>query len=349
MTQAEFEQENVRGNKAVVIQNLFGDSFGANWTNRSAFQARYGHLIHEVRWPIGSRQVGILSRKSSVKDYMMHMNSSTSSMGMMFSSGTPLWNTPSLFSGATNKRWKLDAPIFSLAATKVGLPFHNHGSAWEQVVVGKKLFLLMPPLGGPIPPPLGGPIPPKSLTIVEQAAIFVGSSYDFLTKHYDRLAPMLQPRGCLLEPGDAIYIPCNHYHLTMNVGDTVAVGGILDAASAAADVCPRDISALASSFVAPALPALLAPTSGGGVDDGGPANGKAKVKRKAKKKAKNKNKKEKATDNQQKTKVVDAVSLEKRLSELRIATQLTPFSLEAIVKYGVLLASTRDVLVAVKW
>jgi hypothetical protein len=31
---------------------------------------------------------------------------------------------------------------------------------------------------------------------------------------------------CMLQPGDTIYIPCNYYHATLNVGDTVAVGSM---------------------------------------------------------------------------------------------------------------------------
>ena len=167
---------------------------------------------------------------------------------------------------------------------------------WETVVVGKKLVMLVPPLAAPIPA--------DALTIAEQAAMFVGTPHAFLNDHFERLAPMLQIRGCILSPGDTIFIPCNHYHLTMNVGDAVAVGGTLDAASAAADVCPRDISALAASLVAPALP----PTA------------------------------EKPTP-----------SALKRLTGLEVAARLAPFSLEAIIKYGAMLARTGNVVQAVNW
>ena len=47
----------------------------------------------------------------------------------------------------------------------------------------------------------------QALSLLEQAALFVGSSWDFVRTHYDTLAPKLRPRSCILEPGDAIFIP----------------------------------------------------------------------------------------------------------------------------------------------
>ena len=44
-------------------------------------------------------------------------------------------------------------PGLSIGASGVGLPWHNHEAAWEAVVHGRKLFLLLPPmLARPGPP-----------------------------------------------------------------------------------------------------------------------------------------------------------------------------------------------------
>ena len=123
-------------------------------------------MVHEVRWPLGARQVGILSRHSSVSAYLGSLDrldhtagARAAAVGMMFGStelgrkerrpaiggtsgdaeaaaeaeaegegGEVGWTTPPLFVNA-GARWQLDSPIFSLAPSRVGLPFHNHGSA----------------------------------------------------------------------------------------------------------------------------------------------------------------------------------------------------------------------------
>ena len=40
----------------------------------------------------------------------------------------------------------LNDTILSVGAAGAGLPFHNHAAAWQSVVHGQKLFLLLPPL-----------------------------------------------------------------------------------------------------------------------------------------------------------------------------------------------------------
>ena len=245
---ADFQRDFVNAGEPVVIRGL-----GAGWPalegyrSRSAFGSAHGEARHEVRWPGGARAFGILSRNASVSQFLAEMQHPDA--GMLFSATTVgrtprnkkrrstrvnrdgeeagEWATPKLF--VQSRAWQLDEPVLSLAPTRRGLPFHNHGSAWVAVIVGRKLVMVVPPLHAPIPT--------AAMSSDEQAALFVGSPWDFVRKHHPRLAPRLQPRGCILEPGDAIFIPCNHYHLTMNVGDTIAVGGTLDPASANADVC----------------------------------------------------------------------------------------------------------------
>lgn len=149
----------------------------------------------------------------------------------------------------------------------------------------------------------------------------------------DRLWPVLRPSVCILDPGDAVFFPCNHYHLTLNIGDTVAVGGVLDSAAAAdADRCARDIYATAAGIVAAPLDTSLsarettcaksgsASISGGGGDCG-------------------------HKDGGDKDKTAINARAEVR-SKREIASRLLPFSVEAAVKWGVLLAQDNELAAA---
>ena len=40
----------------------------------------------------------------------------------------------------------MDTPVLSVGPSRRGLGFHNHGSTWQAVVRGRKLFLLVPPV-----------------------------------------------------------------------------------------------------------------------------------------------------------------------------------------------------------
>ena len=64
--------------------------------------------------------------------------------GLLFDSSLgrgKYWETPPLFQAAG-----LNDTVVSVGAAGQGLPFHNHASAWQTVVIGRKAFLLLPPL-----------------------------------------------------------------------------------------------------------------------------------------------------------------------------------------------------------
>ena len=246
-----FKRDFVDASEPVVLQQLAraeGWRAPEAWADRGAFKQRHGGAAHEVRWPAGGRQVGILSRNSTVGAYLDDMRHPGA--GMMFGATTVgrgtgharEWATPKLFA---RRGWRLDEAILSLAPSKMGLPFHNHGSAWETVVVGRKLVVIIPPLDAPIPPAASAraaasasvlrvaparrtaaaeqaprlwvnehgrahvcvltrrcllprrptrPLPvPQALSLLEQAALFVGAPWDFIRTHYDTLAPKLRP------------------------------------------------------------------------------------------------------------------------------------------------------------
>jgi hypothetical protein len=45
---------------------------------------------------------------------------------------------------------------------------------------------------------------------------------------------------CVLRPGDTIFIPCNYYHATINLEDTVAIGGQTGDVDWRGQSCPTD-------------------------------------------------------------------------------------------------------------
>eukprot|EP00039_Didymoeca_costata_P032935 m.39950 g.39950 ORF g.39950 m.39950 type:complete len:462 (+) comp9612_c0_seq2:416-1801(+) len=208
------------------------------WKNKNKFKSKYGNTVHETRWPFGARQVGILARNSTIGDFIDNMDNNYNHAGVMFSAANNSiimdkeWGIPKLFGEV------LHSPLFSLSMSKEGLAFHNHGSAWESVVVGRKLFLFLPPLSSPPPPDV--------ISLLQQAAMFVAKPLHFIKHYWKSLRALLQPLVCILEPGDAVYIPCNMYHMTFNIGDTMAVGGSLQKSG---DNCPRDIHAVSYTII----------------------------------------------------------------------------------------------------
>eukprot|EP01043_Picozoa_sp_COSAG02_P051733 COSAG02_NODE_5482_length_4289_cov_28.142434_3_plen_241_part_00 len=54
----------------------------------------------------------------------------------------------------------------------------------------------------------------------------------------------------VVKPGDALFIPCNWWHATLNIGETVAVGGQLLQGKVDGGSCPRDLYAEAAGAMA---------------------------------------------------------------------------------------------------
>ena len=115
-------------------------------------------------------------------------------------------------------------PGLSIGASGVGLPWHNHEAAWEAVVHGRKLFLLLPPM-------LARPGPP-----VEE--LYLPPTLAFIRGH---LAAWPGVWHVLLEAGDVLWIPCNWWHATLNIGETVAVGGQHEGRPGEPPVCEHDL------------------------------------------------------------------------------------------------------------
>ena len=117
-------------------------------------------------------------------------------------------------------RRSLMITINNAATFNTGLPFHNHGKTWLAVMHGAKLWFLYP-LGFGIstnlipyhwfrdvlPTLQGYPMPP----------VQPWTSHSTSTS-------MHRPLTCLQYAGDIMFIPTQWLHMTLNVGETIAVG-----------------------------------------------------------------------------------------------------------------------------
>ncbi|RYH15048.1 hypothetical protein EON65_32465 [archaeon] len=143
---------------------------------------------------------------------------------------------------AERKMWHM----LSIGPSRYGLPFHNHGQTWLAVVHGIKYWFVYPPGYGA----------PRS---VDSMFSPFTSAYDWYTDIYPHIlqsvyakAPLHTPsphtqthththtphaaatgdgyRGyrpleCMQHPGDILYLPPMWSHMTMNIGETIAIGG----------------------------------------------------------------------------------------------------------------------------
>jgi tetratricopeptide (TPR) repeat protein len=187
------------------------------FADKFEFLKKYGGVKVPVRWPAGAWTWGLIERIATVEEYVKSMHEPEA--GMLFGNACKVeesdqcaigyvpaggrdWHGPAVMDDADTNE-----PGLSLAPSRRGLPWHNHESAWESVAVGKKLVLLLPPMTE-VPRELHMLVLPSTLEFVRRQLA---------------LWPDLQ--HVLLEPGDVLWIPCNWWHATLNIGDTVALGG----------------------------------------------------------------------------------------------------------------------------
>ena len=179
-------------------------------------------------------------------------NASASAEGLLLFGRTALgvesgdWPIPDPFSRRT-----LTSSMLSAGPRGAGLALHNHGEAFEAVMVGAKLWLFLPPLLASLeaPPEQVAArtrvqmMPPHELVALaegDRAALLRAAGWD-----------PAELRSCVARAGDAVLVPCNTYHATMNLGETtIAVGG--QSADATGAGCPVDAMATAAAKTAAA-------------------------------------------------------------------------------------------------
>jgi histone arginine demethylase JMJD6 len=121
--------------------------------------------------------------------------------------------------------------MLSVGRSHSGLPFHNHGKTWLAVIYGYKYWFVYPPGYGP-PREVDSIFSP-----VISAAHWHRIQYPAILEIAKLKAPLDQsydtndhfigyrPLECLQRPGDVLYLPSMWSHMTMNVGETIAIGG----------------------------------------------------------------------------------------------------------------------------
>eukprot|EP00035_Acanthoeca_spectabilis_P030449 m.476788 g.476788 ORF g.476788 m.476788 type:complete len:473 (-) comp41799_c0_seq1:27-1445(-) len=225
----------------------------AQW-NRRPFLENHGSQSTHVRLPTGQRQSGLLVRETTIREFADESTVRQDGVepGVLLSRAprSVLDATEQLLPPSPLAVANLSAGVLSIGSIGVGLPFHNHGAAWLTVLKGKKLVVLTPPRTDADPEFWGlqhrNPIswailPPEAVRRRFEAA-------GLLTPN------STLPLHCVLSPGTTLFIPCNWYHATLNIDETLAVGGQQPALAAGtpADgknpspaMCPSDADATA--------------------------------------------------------------------------------------------------------
>eukprot|EP01052_Picozoa_sp_SAG31_P021561 SAG31_NODE_1674_length_7560_cov_2.804852_3_plen_299_part_00 len=201
----------------VVIKNVW--TRPPFWDSKEAFLMHYGNIRVPIRWPMGTRQLGLLERLDTIRSYANAMNRE-SRAGMVF--GSPCGVSKSVLCslgrqhGTTHSavaayvNFSSSATSLSMGPSRQGLPWHNHNSNWEAVACGLKLFLFQPPISLA-----------DEATLSRAETMYMQSTQKFI---FSALKDSPATTHVLLEPGDVLFIPCNWWHATVNIGETLAVG-----------------------------------------------------------------------------------------------------------------------------
>lgn len=119
--------------------------------------------------------------------------------------------------------------MLSLGPSRAGLPFHIHGETWIAVIHGRKRWFVYPP----------GISPPRELerqfNPLQSVWDWYNSIYPSLTTYpkpsmntqYSQSAEEVgyRPLECIQDTGDIVFLPVGWSHLTINIGETIGIGG----------------------------------------------------------------------------------------------------------------------------
>ena len=138
------------------------------------------------------------------------------------------WDSPA------NEKKKTMWHMLSLGPSRSGLPFHSHGRTWLAVIHGAKQWYVYPP-GYGAPPTVDVSLNPL-LPVIEWFKTILpvlkqlpkpplrGANDAQKVTPEDQLRGY-QPLQCVQESGDLVFLPARWSHLTLNIGETIAIGG----------------------------------------------------------------------------------------------------------------------------
>lgn len=100
-------------------------------------------------------------------------------------------------------------PLFGIGGKYTGLPFHNHMNVVNHVIYGKKLWIIY-----------------KEKTFIQDVAPYIVRNTS-VGMYYDILQ-LTKPYMCVLKEGEAINIPSDYFHLSINLETTIMAGCLKD-------------------------------------------------------------------------------------------------------------------------
>ena len=106
----------------------------------------------------------------------------------------------------------------AIGPTGQGFPMHAHGKTWQMQVVGQKLWLLHPPGDTRLPD--------EWLSAHPMSLVHKGALGTRETRSGASAAPATHiAHHCVLGPGDLLVFPDLWWHATLNLGDSIGIGG----------------------------------------------------------------------------------------------------------------------------
>ncbi|CAM9697162.1 unnamed protein product [Ascophyllum nodosum] len=234
MTTKRFSQD-YQGVKPVIIEGFVDQKWPAKnrgrWA-RSSLMDAFGEASVHVSSGAGIVHSGGESlRTVSMKDFLEDlrdgggdgMSATAFTFDLEFLERNPVlkqdFKVPTIFrsfNSHDSMRRGTSWSILSLGASGAGLPFHNHGETWLGVVYGSKRWALYPPS-------VSRPYAAEAKAEWHP----LEGSLEWLTEVLPALksAGEVPPLECMQNAGDLIYVPSNWRHMTLNIGETIGVGG----------------------------------------------------------------------------------------------------------------------------
>jgi hypothetical protein len=116
------------------------------------------------------------------------------------------------FNGDASRAERSSWHMLSIGGSRRGLPFHVHGETWLGLIFGQKRWFIFPPGRGL-----------ANLTAEGWHPLL--DSWTWFREVYPGLSGDDRPMECVQGRGEVLYLPSGWKHLTLNIGETIAVGG----------------------------------------------------------------------------------------------------------------------------